>query len=577
MLTTLRNFSASAHARREQERRLIAELLADPRLRQAIDATAAKSGEPRLNVERQAHQHLERITARYRHSVVKMLDPLFSLVLKRLYRRMEISGLDRLKSLNQEYQLIYLPAHRSHIDYMLISWALFQQGLPLPRIAAGENLNLPLVGALLKRGGAVFLRRSFLDDPLYTCLVRLYLEQLLSNEHSFEVFIEGQRSRTGRLLPPRLGLLSMLLESKTPRPLALLPISINYDLCLDNRTYQHELAGRPKRSESLWGVISSASVLFKRCGGAYLKVGEPVFIAENSDSNATLDTARQVMRRINQATIATEAARIASLLPGAKQNLPQAELEQAVADLSRLLQQQGTDLPRRDRAPGAMITAMSRRGQLSLSAGNVLVCEQQSAELSYYRNNLTHALVLPGLMILLAARLPKPGRSTITRLMRALQPYLAAEFTLEVDKDEPVRLRQTLLQLGLLREDKQQLHPHTNLLTRALFQLAETVLLRQYLLVRIITQQPQVKELQLCEITTALARHLQSWYEHPLPEYADQRQLRPLIECLEQQQLLNRNDQRLSAARDLTPILRVGRKLLPDVLIQESERWLAQH
>lgn len=575
MLAVLRALSASARARRERERHLLAELLADPRLREAIDAAAAHSGEPALAIERRCHRQLEKMGARYRHFVVKALDPLFSLILRRLYRRMEIIGLERLDALSQDYQLIYLPAHRSHIDYMLISWALFQQGLPLPHIAAGDNLNLPLVGALLKRGGAVFLRRRFLDDPLYTCLVRLYLEQILRDEHSFEVFIEGQRSRTGRLLPPKRGMLSMLLESKAGRPLALLPISINYDLCIDNRTYQHELAGRPKRRESLWGLISSASVLFKRCGGAYLNVGEPVYVNEDSDTPALI--ARQIICGINRATVATEAARIASLLPGAGSTLPKAELEQGVIDLNRLLQSLNTRLPIQDRTPAAMLKAMARRRQLSLSGGSVLVSEQQSAELSYYRNNLAHVLVMPGLMLLLAARLPKPGRSTITRLMRALQPYLAAEFSLETNLDEPVHLRKTLLELGLLSEQKQHLHPHTSLLARALFHLAETALLRQYLLITIIARQPEIEEQQLCETTTELARHLQCWYQHPLPEYGDLRQLQPLIDQLESQQLLRRSNERLSAARDLSPILRIGRKLLPDVLIQESERWLQEH
>ncbi|SEG72199.1 1-acyl-sn-glycerol-3-phosphate acyltransferase [Marinobacterium lutimaris] len=558
----------------------MAEILADPRLREVIDTRCAQSGEPRLNVERHAHQQLEQMAAHYRHSVVRSLNPLFSLVLKRLYRRMEINGLERLESLNRDYQLIYLPAHRSHIDYMLISWALFQKGLQLPHIAAGDNLNLPIVGALLKRGGAVFLRRSFLDDPVYTCLVRLYLEQLLRNEHSFEVFIEGQRSRTGRLLTPKLGLLSMLLESQPARRLALLPVSINYDLCIDNRTYQHELSGRPKRKESLWGLISSVGLVFKRCGGAHLNIGEPVFVdgtPTEEQNGALLQTASQVMRAINRATIATEASRIASLLPGAEKELRQAELEQGIGALNPLLQQLGTRLPQQDRSAAAMIDAMARRRQLTLYGGKVLVSEQQSAELSYYRNNLAHALVMPGLMLLLAARLPKPSAATITRLMRALQPYLGAEFSLAVDPEEPARLRKTLLQLGLLSDQGTQLHPSPCLLARALFHLAETALLRQYLLIRIVSQQPLITEQQLCETTTALARHLQAWYEHPLPEYADQRQLRPLIECLEQQQLLHRDKECLSTTRDLAPILRIGRKLLPDVLLQESERWLSQH
>ncbi len=366
----------------------------------------------------------------------------------------------------------------------------------------------------------------------------------------------------------------MLLDSSPGRPLALLPISINYDLCIDNTTYQRELSGQPKRKESLWSLFSSVGILFKRCGGTYLNIGEPICIDATKEATDSTQTARQIMQGICRATIATESARVASLLPGADQALNRNQLEQGVCDLNLLLTQLGTSMPAQDRSPAAMVTAMARRHQLSLAGERVLVSEQQSAELSYYRNNLAHALVMPGLMILLAARLPKPGRSTITRIMRALQPYLAAEFSLTPAPDEPVILRTTLLRQGLRYEDKQRLHPNKSLLSRALLRLAETVLLRQYLLVRIIAQQPEINEQQLSETTTALARHLQNWYDHRVPEYADQRQLQPLIDQLERQQLLLRSNERLSAARDLSPILRIGRKMLPDVLIQESERWL---
>lgn len=581
LLSRLRQRIASVGAGGEQKRNPVGDVLSDTRVRQAIAEEAQRLDKPVFDVEKEVHKELEAMCARYQHSTVRWLEPFFGLALQHLYPRIEFAGVERLRRLSEHYQLIYLPAHRSHIDYLLLSWGLFQQDLPLPHIAAGQNLNLPIVGSILKRGGAIFLRRSFLDDRLYTCLVRVYLEQVLTRETSFELFIEGQRSRTGRLLPPKLGLLEMLLrqgEQKDSRPLALIPISVNYDLCLDNSQYQRELSGRPKRPESLLGVISSVTLLFRRCGGAYLKVGEPLCISTQDKTPSTAETAQQLMQQINAATIASETARVAALVMGVADNaLPRQQLEQGLSDLNALLPGLGIALPTHDDSPERTIKSVIRRQQLSLSGQHLFVSERQSAELCYYRNNLAHALIMPGLLLLLAGRLPSPNRSTLTRLMKALQPYLAAEFTPGANALSPQQVRELLLSRGLVSTDGIYLRPNHSLLTLALMRLAETVLLRQYLLIRLISQQPEIRQEQLVETTCALAAHIHRWYGHQAPDYADARQLSPLIDTLERQNLLERNEGRLSAARDLSPILRVGRKLLPDVLIAESERWLNRH
>ncbi|WP_432696447.1 1-acyl-sn-glycerol-3-phosphate acyltransferase [Marinobacterium sp. YM272] len=577
----IRRLPRALKARQEQRRSQIGEILSDERVRQAIASEAQRLDRPAFELEREAHQRLESMSAHYHHNTVRWLDPLFGLLLRHLYPRIEFEGLQRLQQLSESYQLVYLPAHRSHIDYLLISWGLYQRGLPLPHIAAGENLNLPLVGRILKRGGAVFLRRSFLDDPLYTCLVRVYLEQLLLKEHSFELFIEGQRSRTGRLLPPKLGLLEMLLshgEQQKAAPLALVPISVNYDLCLDNSQYQRELAGTPKRPESLLGLLSSITLLFRRCGGAYLKVGEPLFTAPTQARQPTPEIAQQVMQQISGATLASETARVATLvLGGADNSIQRQSLEQGIADINQLLPGLGVALPAGDQPPQQLLKSVIRRQQLSLYGQHLVASEKQSGELCYYRNNLAHALIMPGLLLLLAARLPAPNRSTLTRLMNALEPYIAAEFTLAPQALSAQQTREVLLTQGLLRAEGIYLRPRESLLALALMRLAETLLLRQYLLVRLIAQQPEIREQQLVETTCALATHIHRWYGHQAPDYADERQLKPLVDTLERQHLLNRREGRLSAARDLSPILRVGRKLLPDVLIRESDHWLSQH
>ena len=171
-----------------------------------------------------------------------------------------------LKYANQAQQqrtsLIFLPCHKSHVDYLVISWVFWKLGIALPHIAAGDNLNLPGVGWVLKQGGAFFIRRSFSGESLYGECVKEYMEVLLERGHNLEVFIEGTRSRTGKLLNPKFGLLKVVLDavlSGRVKDVILVPMSIDYDRVIETETYVNELLGRPKQRESLVGVLNSGA------------------------------------------------------------------------------------------------------------------------------------------------------------------------------------------------------------------------------------------------------------------------------------------------------------------------------
>lgn len=113
----------------------------------------------------------------------------------------------------KKQSIIFLPCHRSHIDYVSLHLVCYRLGLALPTVIAGDNLNFPLVGAFLQHAGAMWIRRSFGDDQLYPALVQSYIDTLLQNGHNIECFIEGGRSRTGKLLQPKFGILRFLLDS----------------------------------------------------------------------------------------------------------------------------------------------------------------------------------------------------------------------------------------------------------------------------------------------------------------------------------------------------------------------------
>ncbi|KAJ3360646.1 hypothetical protein GGF32_008262 [Allomyces javanicus] len=183
--------------------------------------------------------------------------------------------------------LLFLPSHKSHVDYLVISYVFYRLGLALPHIAAGQNLNIPIVGGLLKKGGAFFIRRSFGNDPLYSAIFKEYIETLLSRGMNIEGFIEGTRSRTGKLLPPRFGLLKIVLSavmSGRIKDVMVCPMSIGYDKVIETESYVNELLGRPKEPESLGQLVNSTSVLQLKWGRIDVRFQKPWSLREFIDN-----------------------------------------------------------------------------------------------------------------------------------------------------------------------------------------------------------------------------------------------------------------------------------------------------
>ena len=179
----------------------------------------------------------------------------------------------------KDQEVIYVPCHRSHFDYLLLGYILYEEGLQTPHIAAGINLNLPIVGRILRRGGAFFLRRSFKGNRLYAAVFDAYLDQILQRGYSVEYFVEGTRSRTGRLLAPRGGMLVMTVHSyiKNPkRPIVFVPVYFGYEKLIEGDSFISELSGSEKKKESLFGLVRSIKSLRENFGKVYVNIAEPI-------------------------------------------------------------------------------------------------------------------------------------------------------------------------------------------------------------------------------------------------------------------------------------------------------------
>jgi glycerol-3-phosphate O-acyltransferase len=256
------------------------------------------------------------------------LEVVLNKIFNRIYAGVDVDhdGLERIRAISKEGTLVLLPSHKSHIDYLVVSYVFNQHNLPLPMIAAGDNLAFYPVGPIFRRAGAFFIRRSFRGDALYPAVVDAYIRRLIRDGFPIELFLEGGRSRNGKLLEPKFGLLSMLVNAALSVPgqrTFFVPISIGYERIVETSAYQHELSGGEKQKEDAAGLLGATSVLRYRYGRVNLQFGQPLELATvrqelNIATHGELSPAkrRSVITRLGN-RVMDEINRVSAVTPGA--------------------------------------------------------------------------------------------------------------------------------------------------------------------------------------------------------------------------------------------------------------------
>lgn len=217
-------------------RTIVNDVVRAPNVHKAILAEAGDNPKKQSEVQAKARMYAMEIAADISYPTIRQIQRVLRSLWNRIYDGIELKNVHRLHEVAKDKEVIYVPCHRSHFDYLLFSYVGYTQGLQLPHIAAGINLNMPVVGPILRRGGAFFLRRSFSGNRLYAAVFDAYLHQVLVRGYSIEYFVEGGRSRTGRLLEPKGGMLAMTVGSfiKDPkRPIVFVPIYFGYEKLIE--------------------------------------------------------------------------------------------------------------------------------------------------------------------------------------------------------------------------------------------------------------------------------------------------------------------------------------------------------
>jgi len=313
-------------------------ILTNDRLREFMDQYAKKRNIPIQQVHKEASEFIEEISANYSINMIKIAEAMITLFLKLMFDGITFNTdtLNRIKSISKRGPIIFIPCHKSHFDYLILSYLMFRNNMPCPHIAAGKNLSFWPLGPFFRGGGAFFIRRTFRGAVLYAKVFAEYIYKLLDEGFNIEFFIEGGRSRTGKLLMPKLGLLSILIDaykSGACRDMIFAPIFIGYDRVLEESSYLNEIEGGQKEPESLRQVIKARKLLKKRYGRIYIQFHEPISI------NALLENYDKPIQEMTQKEINTFCRnlgnRILNAIDGVSVVTPHALVASAILNCAR--------------------------------------------------------------------------------------------------------------------------------------------------------------------------------------------------------------------------------------------------
>ena len=579
---------------------LFRELLRSDNIVRAIAEQAQSEGSSEEQMRARALGYLDEMASDFSYRLIRFGDYFLGWLWNKLYRGITVRGAEKVRRLAREgHEIIYMPCHRSHMDYLLLSYVIYHQGMVPPHIAAGINLNFWPAGPVFRHGGAFFLRRSFKGDKLYSTVFREYLSQLFARGYAVEYFTEGGRSRTGRLLQPKTGMIAMTLQAQLrgiKRPLTFVPVYLGYEHVMEVNTYLKELKGSCKEKESLWQVVGILGKL-RNFGRSFVNFGEPLTLhqflqqqvpqwREDIDPTgqcrpewlpATVDIlAKQLMTRINDAAAVNGLTLSAlALLATDKQALPREDLLAQIRLYTELLQ-------RVPYSPFNTVPTASAEELLAqaLELNKFQVEEDklrqiismdryQAILMTFYRNTILHLFALPSLVATLIERNEGLNHVDLLARCRRIYPLLKNELFLryeleELDTQVPAILA-AFQDLALIEEhsDGYWVRPEEQMRLLLLGQSIQETLQRYAITLSQIQQQPAITLQQLESDSQMMAVRLATLHGIHAPEFSDKSLFKTLLLSLQQEQYLQCQGEDQPVTRDGEALAELAAILLP--------------
>ncbi len=275
-------------------------------------------------LRKKAYKYFREIAADFSIVYIKYFEKACAMLFNKIFDGIIFKPEDfqKVRDAAKKAPIIITPCHRSHMDYLIISSLFYIHKIIPPHIVAGSNLTFWPMGTIFRRSGAFFMRRSFKGLKLYASIFRQYIKSLVNEGYSIEVFIEGGRTRTGKLGFPKMGIMKYLLDSVDEgysKDLMFLPISINYDRILEESSYHHEIKGKSKKSESTGELVKSVGFLKRNYGNVYLDFHEPFSYQEfksglKEGDDLLSSIGNHIIRNINEIVAVTPFSLVSAAL-----------------------------------------------------------------------------------------------------------------------------------------------------------------------------------------------------------------------------------------------------------------------
>ncbi|MBN1105657.1 MAG: 1-acyl-sn-glycerol-3-phosphate acyltransferase [Deltaproteobacteria bacterium] len=434
-------------------------VLEDPGLTEKIKSAASGNESTLRRLRRKAGKDFDEIAADYNITYIQILHMGLQWLWKRLFEEIDVdtAALAKVREWARKGTLIFIPSHKSHIDYLVLNYFLYEHHLHIPRVAAGRNLAFWPVGHIFRKCGAFFIRRSFRQEKVYVEVFNRYIKALLEDGHPIEFFIEGGRSRNGKLVFPKTGFLSILLQAHQEgycKDLIFVPASIAYDRVLEEKSYLRELTGAAKEQESFGQVIRARQFLGRKYGKVYIRFAAPFSLNEYlagrslSPVESRHALALHLVQSINAVTPATPLSLVSTaVLSNHRRGFLLSELEETTKTLLRFLRQRGTPLaPSLSDAHKAVTETVSLLldwkvvDSLQDSDGVeetfYYVDEEKKVQLEYYKNSIIHCLIPHAFLAisLLAAKAEKVSAKALEEDYAILKHLFKNEFVFDEEE-----------------------------------------------------------------------------------------------------------------------------------------------
>ena len=452
-------------------------LLSSHNVRTVIASEAQKRGTSVERVSKTARKNLEAICSDLSPRFILLFYLFLNWFFRKIFTSIEVRRSSALAEVARTQELIYLPCHRSHIDYLLLSYVLYREGLMVPHFGSGDNLDFLIVGTLFRKSGAFFLRRKFRGNRLYTTLFSEYMHYLVSKGYPLCFFPEGTRSRNGLLLEPKTGMLAMIAQSYVRddyRKISLVPVYIGYDCLMEAQSFGSELRGRSRTKQESWREIFRArKVLSSSFGKAYVSFGEPLslgnYLAEGEKRSeafhATISKmAYKVMQGIADHTVVTPVS-LAAIVLLAKPQKSIAVTE--FSDLYRVLRalseqlQWASHVRFPDIEPSALLNLVQKMPQVKWfkhESGDILYLDDHNDPvLLYAASNIAAVFLVPALIARLFRNFQRIEKRDLIATICNYYRLMRGEFFLKWDSEIERIVEETLqkmIELQLLHSDQ---------------------------------------------------------------------------------------------------------------------------